>query len=42
MPDYSFFSDAIDGQKLKVLCRELKAAKSKCNILAAQLKSLGV
>ena len=42
MSDYSFSSDAIDGQKLKVLCRELRAAKTKRNELATQLKTLGV
>ena len=39
--DYSFSSVAIDGQKLKTLCKEIKAAKAKNDWLADQLKRLG-
>jgi hypothetical protein len=40
--EYSFSSDAIDGHKLKTLCKEIMEARAKQNRLAAQLKSMGL
>lgn len=40
--EYTFASDAIDGHKLKHLCREIIEARAAQNRLAAQLKGMGL
>jgi hypothetical protein len=42
MSEYRFSSDAIDGQKLKTLCREIKETKARRARLASELKNLGL
>ena len=40
--EYAFSSDAIDGDKLKRLCREITEARAAQNRLATQLKNMGL
>lgn len=40
--EYTFSSDAIDGHKLKRLCKEIIEARAAQNRLAAQLKRMGL
>ena len=42
LEEYRFPSADIDGQKLKKLCADIRAARAKRNDLAAQLKGLGI
>lgn len=40
--EYTFSSDAIDGHKLKCLCKEIIEARAVQNRLATQLKNMGL
>ncbi len=42
LEEYRFSSADIDGQQLKKLCAEIRAARARRDQLAAQLKNLGL
>lgn len=42
MSEYRFSSEAINGDRLKTLCKEIKETKARRDRLEAQLKRLGL